>query len=239
MAESSDTEVVPEFENLSLGRAPRGALIDHFFAPEATVESFAARRFPEAGTFARGRYDLMRIQAPQDDATFGTVLLGRSGVARGLKGVDALLRVERELRFEITRPQMEVHRTISNRSREAATYWYGLEWTFGIPSGRANSVRLKTYDSTEREQVHSLVDGPVDLGPKRWFEWVDEAGGVSVVVELEEAMGLWWCPVRTVVMSPDGWKESIQGHSLLLHRREELWGEDSRELVVKASFLDS
>ena len=157
----------------------------------------------------------------------------------GVRGGDALLRVERDLRFDVTRPQMEVHRTIINRSREAAAYWYALEWTFGIPSGRAESVVLKTYDEGERERVHRLSDGPQDIGEHRWFEWVDGAGGLSVVFDLPEPVGLWWCPVRTVVMSPEGWTEATQGHSLVLHRREELWGEDSRELVLKASFLDA
>jgi alpha-amylase len=238
-AQVSDTPAIPELANLGLGRAPRGALLDHFFAPEATVESFASRRFAEVGTFARGAYDLMRIQGPQNGCTYGSVLLGRSGVARGLRGVDSLLRVERELRFEIPRPQMEVHRTVINRSREVASFWYGLEWTFGIPSGRAASVILKTYDASDQEQIHKLTDGPQDLGEHRWFEWVDGASGLSVVVELERPVGLWWCPVRTVVMSPDGWKESIQGHSLVLHQHEEIWGEDSRTFVMKASFLDA
>jgi len=234
-----DRAVVPELEHLGIGRAPRGALTDHFFAPEATVDSFASRRFPEVGTFARAPYDLMRIQGPQNGHAYGSVLLGRSGVARGLKGSDSLLRVERELRFDLDRPQIEVVRRVTNRSREAASFWYGLEWTFGIPSGRAGSVTLKTFDADENEQLHTLSDGPQDLGEHRWFEWVDGAGGLAIVVELEELTGLWWCPVRTVVMSPDGWKQSIQGHSLVLHRREELWGEDSRKFVVKASFLDA
>jgi hypothetical protein len=120
-----------------------------------------------------------------------------------------------------------------------ASFWYGLEWTFGIPSGRAASVILKTYDASDQEQIHKLTDGPQDLGEHRWFEWVDGASGLSVVVELERPVGLWWCPVRTVVMSPDGWKESIQGHSLVLHQHEEIWGEDSRTFVMKASFLDA
>jgi 4-alpha-glucanotransferase len=238
-ASVEDRPVVPQLEGLGLGRAPRGALMDHFFAPEATAESFAARRFPEVGTFARAAYDLMKIQGPQNGSGYGSILLGKSGVARGLKGVDALLRVERELRFELDRPQMEVHRRVSNRSREAASFWYGLEWSFGIPSGRANSITLKTYGEDEAEQIHRLADGPQDLGEHRWLEWVDPAGGLAVVLELEEPAGIWWCPVRTVVMSPDGWKESIQGHTLVFHRREELWGEDFRDLTLKASFLDA
>jgi len=238
-ASVADRPMVPELAALGLGRAPRGALVDHFFAPEATASSFASRRFPEVGTFARAPYDLMRIQGPQNGHAFGSVVLGHSGVARGLKGADSLLRVERELRFELERPQIEVHRTVTNRSREAASFWYGLEWTFGIPSGRAGSVTLKTFDADENEVTHALADGPQDLGEHRWFEWVDAAGGLAIVVELEEPAGIWWCPVRTVVMSPDGWKESIQGHSIVIHRREEIWGEDSKELVVKASFLDA
>ena len=235
----SSVDIVPELKRLGLGKAKRGALLDHFFAPEATVENFAARRFPQVGTFAGRPYDLMKVQAPQAPARYGSVVLGRSGVARGLKGVDALLRLEREIRFDVDKAQIEIRRTVSNRSREARSFWYGLEWTFGIPSGRAAGISLKTYDSDENEQVHRLADGPVDLGTHSWLEWVDPEGSLAVVLEFAEPLTVWWCPVRTVVMTPAGWKESLQGHTLVLHRREELWGEDSRTLVVKASFLDS
>lgn len=227
----------PALASLTIDRVPRGSFQDHFLGPETTLESFARRQFRELGDFALEPYDIMKTTSP-NGAEFGSVSVGRSGVVRDT-GHSLLLRVEKAFRFDLDRPRLTVAHVLSNRSREPANTWFGLEWTFGLPGSDASAVTLKTMDADDNERIVCLADGPVDLGEHSWLEWEDRKGKTAIVIEIGRPMGVWWVPVRTVHEGPSGLVETVQGNTLLLHAPMSIWGEEQQELQLRVDFIDT
>lgn len=225
----------PSLARRRVDRQPRGAFQDHFLGAETTLETFGFRQFRQLGDFAVEPWELMRISGPDTGAAEGRVLVGRSGV---IKDVDRtlLLRIEKEYRFDPGKPRMTVAHSITNRSRETASSWHGLEWTLGIPSGDPANVVATTFAGEDQFET-TLARGPQDLGWLSWIELKDTEAEVAIVIQLPELLQAWWLPIASVHEGPDGWQEVVQGHTLLLHRRLEIWGEDTETMDIVIDFL--
>ncbi len=225
----------PSLARRRVDRQARGAFQDHFLGSETTLETFGFRQFRQLGDFAVEPWELMRITGPENGSAEGQVLVGRSGV---VKDVDRslLLRIEKEYRFDTAKPRMTVAHSITNRSRETASSWHGLEWTMGIPSGDPANLVVTTFAGDEQSET-TLSRGPQDLGWLSWIELKDTEAEVAVVVQLPEPLMAWWVPITSVHEGPKGWQEVVQGHTLLLHRKLEIWGEDTQLLEMVVDFL--
>lgn len=229
-------EAEPALHDLALDRLPRGFFQDHFLAPETTLESFARRQFRELGDFATEPFELVKVNGNvADGSEAGLVTVGRSGVVKDLQ-TTMLLRVEKSYRFEISKPRLDLTHALTNRSRDSACVWHGLEWTFGVPSAKSSAISVRAV-GTGAERTANLEDGAVDLGEAAWVEWVDEAAGLAVVLEFDRPLRLWWVPVRTVHRAPGGWQKVVQGHTLLAHAEREIWGEETEQLTLRMDFL--
>jgi hypothetical protein len=44
-------------------------------------------------------------------------------------------------------------------------------------------------------------------------------------------------PVVTVAQGPAGWREDVQGNTLLFHSRADIWGDEERRFTLRAGFL--
>ncbi len=224
-----------ELERRRVDRVRRGAFQDHVLGPETTLATYAHRQFRGLGDFAEGRFELARIGEPEADAPFGSVQVVRSGVA---KDVDRtmLLRIEKEFRFDIERPRLALSHSIVNRSRDTATLWHGLEWTFGIPSGEELNLWATGFEGNT-ERTYQLIDGPQDLGTLTWLEIKDTETELAIVIETPEPVRVWWTPVTSVFETENGWHEMVQGQTLLLHRQLEIWGEETQSMELTIDFL--
>ena len=225
----------PHLARRRVDRQARGAFQDHFLGAETTLETFGFRQFRQLGDFAVEPWELMRVAGPEAEGGAGRVLVGRSGVVKDVEST-LLLRIEKEYRFDPLKPRMVLSHAVTNRSRETAGFWHGLEWTMGIPSADAGNISVTTFGGPEEREAR-LVDGPQDLGRLNWIEIKDQEAEVAIVVQLPELARAWWVPVVSVHEGPDGWQEVIQGHTLLLHRELEIWGEDTLTTDVVIDFL--
>jgi len=214
----------------------RGAFQDHFLGSETTLQNFAQRQFRELGNFAGMVYEVLPVLRPEEHGKSGCVTVGRSGVVKDVNSTH-LLRIEKSYRFEVANPRLEFAVEILNRSRDAARVWYGVEWTFGIPSGELADLAITATSPEDQQIVAQLSDGPVDLGVRSWLEWQDPGSGLCIVVTFERPMGVWWLPVSSDHEGPDGRTSSAQGNTLLLHEHLEIWGEESRTLSFRVDFL--
>lgn len=225
-----------ELARRKVDRVRRGAFQDHIFGPETTLATYANRQFRQLGDFAEGRFELSRIAEPElPNNPFGTVQVVRSGVA---KDVDTtmLLRIAKEFRFDPHRPRMVLNHSIVNRSRDTASLWHGLEWTFGIPSGEELNLWATAFGGNE-ERTYQLIDGAQDLGWITWLEIKDTETELAIVLETPDPVRVWWTPVTSVFETRDGWQEMVQGQTLLLHRPLEIWGEDTQSMELTIDFL--
>ena len=236
---ASVTSAEPALATLTIDRIPRGAFQDHFLGPETTLESFARRQFRELGDFAAEAYEVIKTAEPNGGES-GAITVGRSGVVKDLERT-LLLRVEKTFRLSTSRARLQVERELENRSRDPASVWYGLEWTFGIPSTRVDKVTVMTLgEGDDGEQVAwNLGGGPVDLGEHSWFEWEDAGSELAIVVELDRPMRLWWVPITTVCMGTDRFHEIVQGNTLLMHGPTEVWGSEKQVLQLRIDFIQT
>ena len=225
-------EAVPALDRVAVGRLRRGAFVDHFLGPETSIGSFSRGQYRELGDFAGGAYDVLAVQG---EARAGEAAVGRSGVV-GEGEERALLRIEKTYRFDLKNPALTLIHRMANLSRDPAAGWFGLEWSFGIPSGKPEGVLLKVQ-GPEGPATYRLEDGPVALPAASWFEWEDPAAGLTLVIELDSPHALWWMPVVTVAQGPAGWREDVQGNTLLFHSRADIWGDEERRFTLRAAFL--
>jgi len=223
--------LVPAMDRLAIGKYRRGAFLDHFLGPETSIGSFSRGQYRELGDFASGAFELV---APLGGASDGQVTLGRSGLVADGEG-NALIRVEKTFQFDLEHPRLTLRHRISNRSRDPSSSWFGLEWTFGIPSGGLEGVTLRAQGG-EGLTTLRLDDGPVEIPATTWLEWEDAGSGMAFVIELDTPQSIWWLPVSTVAKSPHGWREDVQGNSLLFHSPTEIWGNEDRRMELRVSF---
>lgn len=225
-----------ELERRRVDRVRRGAFQDHILGPETTLETYAHRQFRDLGDFADGRFKLARVSEPEmPDSPYGVVQVVRSGVAKDV-GRTMLLRINKEFHFDLQRPRMIVKHSIVNRSRDTVTLWHGLEWTFGLPSGEELNLWATAFEGNE-ERTYQLVDGAQDLGTVTWLEIKDTETDLAIVIATPDPVRAWWTPVTSVFETEDGWQETVQGQTLLLHRELEIWGEDTQAMELTIDFL--
>jgi len=218
------------------GSRRRGAFQDRFLGPETTLQNFSTGQFRELGNFAGRPYEVSPVVRPEAPGERGRIILSRSGV---VKDVDSthLLKIDKSYEFDVAHPRLEVGVEILNRSRDSARVWYGLEWTFGIPSGKAEQVTLKATSPDDEETVVSLGDGAIDLGVQSWLEWQDPVADLCIVLTLKKPMAVWWLPVTSDYEGADGRESATQGSTLLLHEQFEIWGEETHTLGLQVDFL--
>tara|TARA_Y100001968_G_C19446172_1_gene765494 strand:- start:1315 stop:3501 length:2187 start_codon:yes stop_codon:yes gene_type:complete len=207
----------------------RGAFLDRFLGPEASLESFARRQFRELGDFSSGEYEAQPIPSPDDGAP-GRITLSKSGVVRDVDDI-SLLRIDKTYLFGVRHPRMTLELELVNRSRDPAKVWYGLEWSLGELGAAAAPLVLK--GGCEDEPEHHCELGPkgVEFAPLNWLNIGREGGDLRLALRFSEPLGVWCVPVRCEQST------QVQGHSLLFHAPVEIWGEDSWSLNLQVDFI--
>jgi len=233
-----EREVEPALAGLTVDRVARRSFQDLFLGPETTLTSWARRQFRDMGDFADEPYVMMKAVGPESngEGDVGEVILGKSGVVKE-PDHSLLLRIEKRFGFDVTKARMTFEDTIVNRSRDAASVWFGLEWTLGLLGGDPAGVTIKALGSDDTETISKLSDGPVDLGEAAWLEIEDRGAGLAIVVELGRPMNVWWAPVTTIHQGPDGFVETVQGSTVLLHSPMQIWGEEEQRIEARIDFL--
>jgi len=214
----------------------RGAFLDRFLGPETTPQNFAMRQFRELGNFAGLPYEVLPVIRPEGAGQAGRIILGRSGVVKDVSSTD-LLRIEKSYCFEVANPRLGLGVEILNRSRDAARVWYGLEWTFGIPSGEAEQLLVKTISAADEEQEFQLADQCVDLGEITCLEWQDPASDLAIVLTFARPMAVWWLRIDSDYEAEDGRRSTVQGNTLLVHDKLEIWGGETHKIEMQVDFL--
>lgn len=211
---------------------PRGVFRDHFLAPESTARAYARRQFRDLGEFAVFPFELVRVQAPAGESG-GEVLVGRTGTVRDV-GRTQLLRIDRAFRPDPGKPRLSVTTRLQNRSREAATVWYGQEWTLGTPDAAKVTIRAFGDDGPT---TLDASDGFAEVRRVSGVEWEDRGLGTAVVVHFPEPMDLWVAAIETIHPGAADLVRTVTGHSFLVHAPVQLWGGDGHEITLVLDLL--
>jgi hypothetical protein len=214
----------------------RGAFVDRFLGPETTLSSFSRRQFRELGSFSARAYDVLPIVQPEQDEHPGTVTLSQSGTVKDVDQV-SLLRIEKSYLFGVVHPRLQLEVGILNRSRDVARGWYGIEWSFGVPSAELSALELEGGLDDDESVSFELVEGGTDLGKLSWLRWSDTGAALSIMMSFSEPLSVWWMPIDKGHRSASRGRGPLQGNTLLFHSPLEIWGEETRRLSLQLDFL--
>ena len=172
----------------------RDSLIDHIFAPGASLGSVASGQAAELGTWASAPYECRRLKRS------AVVLECAAGPARIEKRVSP----EGDRGFAIdvhVRPEAEA---------EGATY--AMEFNVGLLAGDAPD---RYYTDAAGSRLGPLRSR-LDLEAQEGIALVDEWLGVEFWLRPEPPAGVWAYPVETVSESEGGFERVYQNSAVLL-----------------------
>ena len=201
-------------ERLFYDPYPRGALIEHFFKEEGTLEEFEKGEGLGRGYLVRPAVTgVERLPAGEGHPGEGVRLIFRR---EGQLDGERFLLLEKTVTLYAGEDSLQVGYRLHNESRAAAAFFFGVEFNFAflsgsdderyylIPGRELEDRLLGSRGAEEMVEGVSLIDGRRDL---------------ALALSWSEPALLWRMPVETISNSESGLERSYQ-QSLLLPRWE-------------------
>ncbi|MBI4568954.1 MAG: DUF1926 domain-containing protein, partial [Planctomycetes bacterium] len=197
----------------------RLSLVDHFYAPGATLELVERERQTDLGDFAAAPYE-HRVEG--DDAE-RRVMLARTGTLRlkgqGGAGVfrERRVRLEKTIRVAADISGFDVDYQLENLADEPLTVLFGCEWNFAMLAGDA----FDRYYLSSRSDNHGNLNSRLGLDAVTSFGLRDEWDqvGARLEFEAERPAAIWTFPIKTVSQSEGGFEGLYQSSAVIPHWR--------------------
>jgi 4-alpha-glucanotransferase len=183
----------------------RGSCIDHLLPATVTPESFEA--LPDLAALATRPYG-WRLEGGVLHLDCAAPIAGRDGpaelqIARRMRVFGATLEAEYEVRLDAEPQQPAV---------------FAVEFAVNLLAGDAPD----RYIIVRGERVPGGLASRGVFAGVGHVDFVDEWGGLRVILESSEPVDVWRMPIETVSMSESGFERVYQGSVLLLLVRREL-----------------
>ena len=198
---------------------PRQCFLDHFFAPDAEIESFNSMTYRELGNFIGQPFSMLELKR---DA--GRLILERSGRLNTPRG-GAALAIRKEYLFKENTVRLTC--ILRNGTGKSLDLWYGLEVNLALASNSRQSARI--LGSLKNRQVEVEGDKPWS-GQLESIQVQDLCNKTLITLIPSRAFGLWSLPVETVSRTPAGMQKSYQSSCLVLHWKLSLAAQESWEV---------
>jgi alpha-amylase len=182
---------------------PRKALVDHFYAREATLDDVLAGRDVERGDFVTGTY-LAKVQRTADSATLVMDRPGRAG--------DPMIHLRKTIRLAPGSSTLEVTYELEDLPAEAP-FRFAVELNLAAMASRAHDRYYSTPDGERLGPLDSRLDLPRADGISLTDEWLD----LSVSLRWDRPGGLWCYPIETVSQSEGGFEGVYQSSAVVPH----------------------
>jgi len=177
---------------LQYDASPRKSLLDHFYAPEASLAAVARGDAAEQGDFLARIYEA-RLRRNPDRMQ---VQLSAQGTAGGQP-----VRITKGVTLEAGSSSLEIAYLLEGLSPDRPLH-FAVEFNFaGLPSGADD----RYYYTAERLRLGQL-GMHLDLQEARELGLVDEWLGIDVNLHLSRPSGIWTFPVETVSQSEGGFE---------------------------------
>ncbi len=171
---------------------PRKSLLDHFYAPEATLSAVARGEAGERGDFVSRSYET-RLRRNPDRIQ---VQLAAQGNVDGQP-----LRITKGVTLEAGSSSLEIAYLIEGLPPQRS-FHFAVELNFsGLPAGADD----RYFYAAGRQRLGQLGQ-QLDLHDVRELGLVDEWLGIDVGLQLSRPSSLWAFPVETVSQSEGGFE---------------------------------
>ena len=186
-----------------------GSLIDHFFDPETTLESFQQCRYLELGDFVNQPYS---VQAATRNGVV-EILLQRNG-ALWFGNRSHRLALTKHIRYVPGSGEFTVDYLLVNGEAHPVDIRFGVEFNVGSMAGDA---RDRFYVIEGRSPADPRLRSAGEEKGVRRFDLVDEWLGLRTGFLLDRPATLWRCPIETVSLSESGFERLYQSSMLVPH----------------------
>ena len=176
----------------------RISLLDHFLAPETTLESFSRSSYHEVGDFTVEPYEFM----PQRRGNEVMLLQRRVGRVNGQS-----VRLEKNVSLFAKQSIIAITYEITNLSQAPLNAWFGSEYNFAMLAGDAPDRYIEIDD---HQLENKTMSGRGEINEVKSVKIVDEWKGFSVSLEPNLAATLWRFPIETVSQSESGFEKTYQ-----------------------------
>ncbi len=199
---------------LFFDRWERYSFLDHFLAPETTLEDFKRGAFHEAGDFTSEEYEV-RTPVPGRSAKEFAVNLSRRGRVES-QGTAAAISIQKGYHFSRSEAEIRVQYRIVNESERAVALWWGVEFNFTLLAGDAPD---RFYFQPGQELAENRMVSEGELPSVASFGLRDDWQKFGLLFTFKPEMDVWRFPVETISQSEDGIERNYQGSCLLAHRK--------------------
>lgn len=198
-------------------RHARKALVDHFYAPDVSLDDLVACRDIERGDFVGGAY-VSRVNRCGEHVSLS---MERSGWADG-----HTIHVVKSVELSAGSPCLEIRYHLQEIPAGIRLH-FAVEMNFASMAGRAHD----RYYCDEGGKRLGMLDTTLELSQAYGLSLVDEWLDLSVGVEWTIPAGLWCFPIETVSQSEGGYEGVYQCSAVIPH-----WivtGDESRSWEVQ------
>lgn len=182
-------------------RHPRKALVDHFFAPDTTLDDLAACRAVERGDFVQGAY-LSRVFRGDDRVS---LTMERDGMADG-----HAVHVKKVIELKAGSSTLEIQYTLEGLP-EGVPLHFGVELNLASMAGHADD---RYYSDAEGRRL-GMLDSRLNLGAAEGLNLTDEWLDLSVSLDWSRPASVWSYPIATVSQSEGGFEAVYQSSAVV------------------------
>jgi len=165
----------------------RKGFIDHFFAPNTTIEKFDRMSYQEMGDFIDQPFELEELKREQRK-----LILLRHGQVR-IKRKSYPVTVSKSYRFKENGIELSI--AITNNGPAPVELWYGLEFNLAL-AGDGDEYSDFTVKIGEKEKRVGCKAAALESISSVRID--DKANGVCLSLGADRAFSLWSLPVQTV-----------------------------------------
>lgn len=198
--------VILKHENLDrrivYDRHPRKALVDHFYAADASLDDLARCRALEQGDFATGTY-LARITREEDRVG---LVMERPGMASGHP-----ISIRKTIGLAAGSSTLEVEYTLRDLP-EGVPLHFAVEINLAGMAGHAED----RYYSADGERL-GMLDARIERTDASSIELTDEYLDLVAALRWSVPGGLWCHPIETVSQSEGGFEGVYQSSAVVPH----------------------
>ncbi len=184
---------------------PRYGLIDHFLAPDTTLEKFSRCHYGEEGDFVNQPY---KVEECSKGKSSLKVTLSREGTVY-INGKGYPLEVTKSLTMG---KKIEVEYSLINLSNDCLNIWWGVEFNLTLLAG---NEKQRFYLLPEKgSQKQPLCTRKSNTGITK-LALADTHRGFRLACQWSRPATLWRFPVETVSQSEDGLEKTYQGSCIM------------------------
>jgi alpha-amylase len=185
----------------------RASLIDHVFAPGATLDEFYRSTYQELGDFVNQPY---AARTSKSRGALSLTLSRDGGVQVG--GERLPLRVEKKIGVKPGVSGLTASYTLSNTGDRPIRARFGIETSWGISGGDRSEGAYAVWPGGTLKRLNEISETSSAKEVAIVYEWIGR-----VVVGASRAGSWWQFPIETVSNSEAGFERVYQGTSLMAH----------------------